>query len=108
MIASNLVSNAIRHSRQRAQARQRARDASLRPLPHRRHGRRATGASGLGLAIARRAVQPLGGYGELDSNPGKGSEFRVMLSAHGSPVQPARELREDSSWLWFEHASVRF
>ncbi len=45
---------------------------------------RATGGSGLGLAIVRRAVQTLGGRIELDSVPGRGSEFRVTL-----PPMPA-------------------
>jgi signal transduction histidine kinase len=42
---------------------------------------RATGGSGLGLAIAARAARSLGGYIELDSTPGKGSEFRAVVPA---------------------------
>jgi two-component system sensor histidine kinase SenX3 len=42
---------------------------------------RATGGSGLGLAIAARAARSLGGYIELDSTPGKGSEFRAIVPA---------------------------
>lgn len=42
---------------------------------------RATGGSGLGLAIARRAARSLGARIEVDSQPGTGSEFRLMLPA---------------------------
>ncbi len=40
---------------------------------------RATGGSGLGLAIARRAAQSLGARIEVDSTPGGGSDFRLLL-----------------------------
>ena len=40
---------------------------------------RATGGSGLGLAIARRAAQSLGARIEVESKPGEGSEFRLLL-----------------------------
>ena len=40
---------------------------------------RATGGSGLGLAIARRAAQSLGARIEVESTPGGGSEFRLLL-----------------------------
>lgn len=40
---------------------------------------RASGGSGLGLAIAQRAAHALGGRIELDSEPGAGSEFRLLL-----------------------------
>jgi signal transduction histidine kinase len=51
---------------------------------------RATGGSGLGLAIARRAGQSLGGRIEVDSKPGTGSEFRLVLPAL-TPASPAGE-----------------
>jgi signal transduction histidine kinase len=44
---------------------------------------RATGGSGLGLAIARRAAQSLGARIEVDSAPGAGSEFRLLLPPAG-------------------------
>ncbi len=51
---------------------------------------RATGGSGLGLAIARRAGQSLGARIEVDSKPGDGSEFRLILpaSAAARPAGP--------------------
>jgi signal transduction histidine kinase len=42
---------------------------------------RATGGSGLGLAIARSAARSLGARIEVDSQPGAGSEFRLVLPA---------------------------
>lgn len=106
MIASNLVSNAIRYTpsggtvrlelrRRRDQLVLRVRDTGVGIAPE--HQRRiferlyrvdrtrdrATGGSGLGLAIVHRAVQTLGGQIELESTPGKGSEFRVILPASG-------------------------
>jgi signal transduction histidine kinase len=114
MIASNLLSNAIRYTpsggsvrlalRQRGdEIVLRVRDTGVGIAPE--HQRRiferlyridstrdrATGGSGLGLAIVQRAVQTLGGHIELDSSPGRGSEFRVRLIAGGSPAPPAAD-----------------
>jgi two-component system sensor histidine kinase BaeS len=48
---------------------------------------RATGGSGLGLAIARSAAQTLGARIEVSSEPGVGSEFRlVLVTAANQPV----------------------
>jgi hypothetical protein len=41
---------------------------------------RATGGVRLGLAIASRAAHSLGGRTELESTPGRGSEFRLIVS----------------------------
>lgn len=40
---------------------------------------RATGGSGLGLALARRSAQALDARIEVSSEPGRGSEFRLVL-----------------------------
>ncbi|MGH9066329.1 MAG: sensor histidine kinase [Acidimicrobiales bacterium] len=40
---------------------------------------RSAGGSGLGLAIARQAAVDLGGRIEVDSTPGTGTEFRLVL-----------------------------
>jgi len=47
---------------------------------------RATGGSGLGLAIARRAAQSLGARVEVESTPGHGSEFRLLLPSVTAPL----------------------
>ena len=49
---------------------------------------RATGGSGLGLAIARRAAQSLDAHIEVESTPGVGSEFRLLLPSV-TPSRPA-------------------
>ena len=102
MIASNLLSNAIRYTpagarvelrlrQQRDRLTLSVRDTGVGIAPehqqriferlYRVDGTRdrATGGSGLGLAIASRAAHNLGGHIELDSTPGKGSEFRLIV-----------------------------
>jgi CheY-like chemotaxis protein len=53
------------------------------PGPLRRAG------SGLGLAIARRLTELMGGTIEVDSEPGRGSRFRVRLALPAVPVATA-------------------
>jgi signal transduction histidine kinase len=55
---------------------------------------RVTGGSGLGLAIARRAAQSIGARIEVESKPGSGSEFRLVLPYSGSP--PAQDNSPES------------
>lgn len=104
MVGSNLISNAIRYTpsggrvevrlhRQRNKLVLTVRDNGVGIAPEHQTRvferlyrvdstrDRATGGSGLGLAIAARATRSLGGYIELDSTPGKGSEFRVIVPA---------------------------
>jgi two-component system sensor histidine kinase BaeS len=52
---------------------------------------RATGGSGLGLAIARRAAQSLGARIEVESAPGDGSEFRLLLPSATAPPSGGSE-----------------
>ena len=122
MIASNLLSNALRYTasggsvqfellRRGKELVLRVRDTGVGiPPEHQKRiferlyrvdstRDRATGGSGLGLAIVHRAVQTLGGHVELDSTPGQGSEFRVILPAEGAAAQPAAEAREERSGL---------
>ncbi len=61
---------------------------------------RATGGFGLGLAIARSAARSLGARIEVDSQPGTGSEFRLILPS-GAPApgndEPAGQQRPAAS-----------
>jgi signal transduction histidine kinase len=41
----------------------------------------AAGSTGIGLAVARKAAQRVGGFLEVDSTPGEGSTFVVNLKA---------------------------
>lgn len=50
---------------------------------------RASGGSGLGLPIVASLVQAHGGRVELDTAPGRGARFRVLLPVDGPPGPPA-------------------
>jgi heavy metal sensor kinase len=103
----NIVHNAIRHSQEGAavtlqvdragvQARVSVIDQGpgIDPQVHGRIFHRfyrvdparseSTGGYGLGLAIARESIEKLGGRIEIDSAPGKGSTFRVIVPAANS------------------------
>jgi len=107
-IASNLISNAIRYTpaggHVELRVRQRrdglllaVRDNGVGIAPEHQQRiferlyrvdetrDRATGGSGLGLAIAHRAAQSLGGHLELESTPGQGSEFRLIVPLNDHP-----------------------
>jgi signal transduction histidine kinase len=101
-IASNLLSNAIRYTpkggrvdvgirHRRGELVISVRDTGVGIAPEHRQRiferlyrvdqtrDRASGGSGLGLSIAFRAAQSLGGHIELDSEIGRGSEFRLIV-----------------------------
>lgn len=50
---------------------------------------RETGGTGLGLAIAKRAAESMGGVLEVQSSPGHGSEFRLLLPLRSRPAVSA-------------------
>lgn len=52
---------------------------------------RASGGSGLGLAIAQGAARTLGGWIELDSELGVGTEFRLVVPVASTPQSQATE-----------------
>jgi len=51
---------------------------------------RKYGGTGLGLAITRRLVEMQGGEVRVESEPGKGSTFTVLLACEAAPITPAQ------------------
>ena len=112
-IIDNLLSNALRYTdpggtvtvaveaggrsryrrrRHRDRHRRRGPAPHLRALLARRAVARAhTGGAGIGLAIVRELVRAHDGRIDVESTPGEGSRFRVVLPvAHRSPRTPER------------------
>ena len=61
---------------------------------------RDTGGTGLGLSIVKHVVQRHGGEIDIQSEPGKGSSFRLLLPAvAGAPCERRRCSRTPASRL---------
>ena len=54
------------------------------------------GGTGLGLAIVKHVMTVFRGDVELDSEPGRGSTFRLRLPRHQPAVEPASPLRSEA------------
>jgi len=109
-VVANLLSNALKYGQDRpydmevrregALARLVVRDWGMGIAPEdqarvfRRFGRAVSvhhfGGFGLGLHLSRQAVEAMGGTIHLESNPGEGSVFTVLLPLAGPWGDPAR------------------
>jgi signal transduction histidine kinase len=55
---------------------------------------RATGGFGIGLALVQRAALALKGGVEVESEPGKGSEFRLVFRRFAENADPSAKKRQ--------------